>query len=97
MSAQPRSREADQSAGSAAPRTSWFHIRPRLDAANSTAHRAVAQIRRITMHSQPAGGDAGWAPSAQSQPITSDDTAPDHGPFAVVYTSPHWYSQTAPQ
>ncbi|RAJ52778.1 MinD-like ATPase involved in chromosome partitioning or flagellar assembly [Streptomyces sp. KhCrAH-43] len=50
------------------------------------------------MHSQPAGGDAGWVPSAQSQPINGDDAAPDHGPFAAAYTGPAWYGQApAPQ
>ncbi|MET7487041.1 MinD/ParA family protein [Streptomyces sp. NPDC005538] len=49
------------------------------------------------MYSQPAGGDAGWAPSAQSQPTNGDDAAPDHGPFAVTYTGPDWYGQAAPQ
>lgn len=47
------------------------------------------------MHSQPAGGDPGWAPSAQSQP-TDGDAAPDHGPFAIVYTGPDWHAQPVP-
>ncbi|MGY3056851.1 MinD-like ATPase involved in chromosome partitioning or flagellar assembly, partial [Streptomyces sp. TE3672] len=49
------------------------------------------------MHSQPAGEDAGWAPSAQSQPTSGGDAAPDHGPFVVTYTGPGWYDQAAPQ
>ncbi|MFB6985583.1 MinD/ParA family protein [Streptomyces sp. NPDC056304] len=49
------------------------------------------------MQSQPAGGDAGWAPSAQSQPTSGGDAAPDHGPFAVTYTGPAWYGQAASQ
>lgn len=47
------------------------------------------------MDSQPTGGDAGWAPSTQSQP-NSDDAAPDHGPYSVSYTGPAWYGQLAP-
>lgn len=49
------------------------------------------------MYSQPAGGDAGWASSARSQPTSGDDATPDYGPFAVTYTGPDWYGQATHQ
>lgn len=49
------------------------------------------------MHSQSAGRNAGWAPSAQSQCTSGDGDAPDHGPFAATYTGPAWYGQAIHQ
>ncbi|MFE9250708.1 AAA family ATPase [Streptomyces sp. NPDC007088] len=49
------------------------------------------------MHSQPAEGDAGWAPSAQNRPTSGDEAAADHGPFAITYTGPDWYIPAVPQ
>lgn len=48
------------------------------------------------MHSEPVRGAGGWAGTAESQPRTGDDAAPERGDFALTYAAPQWYTQASP-